>query len=155
MPLASLNLSQMEPHLLQVGDLLITRSGTIGITSVFPGYRMPVIPGAFSIRFRLKESLNPQYARVYFNAHQGRSLLLKEAQGGVQKNITGTAILKLNIPIPSLFEQKMICNRLAKLNKLILLEQEYVRQLTSVKSGLMQDLLTGKVRVQVDEQDAP
>src|SRR5262245_34832399 len=55
MPLARLNEDDFANHLLKPGDLVITRSGTCGIAAVFEGFSLPVLPGAFLIRFRLND----------------------------------------------------------------------------------------------------
>jgi type I restriction enzyme S subunit len=47
MPCASLDTKAFEAHFLKQGDLLITRSGTIGIPAVFDEFDVPVIPGHF------------------------------------------------------------------------------------------------------------
>ena len=87
MPLARLDESRFENHLLHPGDLVITRSGTCGIAAVFEGHPIPVLPGAFLIRFRLKASSDPQFYRYYFNSPNGRKHILSVARGAVQQNL--------------------------------------------------------------------
>lgn len=63
-PMADLDVDDYGSHVLKTGDLLISRSGTTGIACVFDEQPVPMLPGAFLIRFRLKESLHPEFARV-------------------------------------------------------------------------------------------
>src|SRR5262252_7288458 len=64
MPLARLDLSKLQQHILRKDDLVVTRSGRVGTTAVFKGFRLPVLPGAFLIRFRLKrEVADPRFYR--------------------------------------------------------------------------------------------
>ena len=52
-------------HILEDGDLLITRSGTCGIVSIFKEQTIPMIAGAFLIRFKIKDVFNNEYiARI-------------------------------------------------------------------------------------------
>ena len=67
-PLAKLDESKFEKHFLEVGDLVITRSGRIGTTGIFEGADFPVIPGAFLIRFRLYKTVNPYFYKYFFNS---------------------------------------------------------------------------------------
>jgi type I restriction enzyme S subunit len=54
MPQARIQSERFQKHFLQPGDFLVTRSGTCGIAAVFASYQIPVLPGAFLIRFRLR-----------------------------------------------------------------------------------------------------
>jgi type I restriction enzyme S subunit len=147
MPRARLSEAQFRSHLLEPGDLLITRSGTCGIASVFPGFGLPVVPGAFLLRFRLNERVLPQYARYYFNSRAGRAQLLGEAEGGVQKNIRGSSVLRLRVPFPPMERQRRAVAVLDSIADRLRAEEAYLAKLTLQKQGLMHDLLTGRVRV--------
>ena len=57
------------------------------------------------------------------------------------------------IPIPSIEEQQQIVSILSSFEKKIEVEQLSLIQLQNLKKGLMQSLLTGKVRVKVDEAE--
>jgi type I restriction enzyme S subunit len=147
MPLASLDAYQFADHFLQPGDLLISRSGTCGIAAVFPGYGAPVLPGAFLIRFRLDARLRPDFSRMYFNSPTGRQRLILLAEGGVQKNLRGSAILKFRIPVPEGTEQHRIVEKLGSTDERISAEEKVRLKLNNVKVGLAADVLTGRVRV--------
>ncbi|WP_041082636.1 restriction endonuclease subunit S [Thermotoga profunda] len=54
---------------------------------------------------------------------------------------------KVLIPLPSLPEQKRIASILSQIDEVIEKEQKYKEKLERIKKGLMEDLLTSKVRV--------
>lgn len=149
-PFAKLDFKTFEKHLLKENDLLITRSGTVGLVSIYKKQLFQVIPGAFLIRFRLRNSLNPEFLRYYFKNENGRQQLFDIAEGGVQKNIRGSSILKLNVPVPKEDEQIQIINKLHKNEEYISIYLNALYKLQSLKTGLMQDLLSGKVRVKTN-----
>ena len=66
-----------------------------------------------------------------------------------QPKLTQSRILSVEIPIPPLPEQKQIASILTSVVNKIQKEQEYKQQLQQLKKGLMQQLLTGRRRVQV------
>jgi type I restriction enzyme S subunit len=147
MPRAAINPSTFSEHLLQRGDLVISRSGTCGVTGVFSGHEIPVVPGAFLIRFRLTDLRTNQFFRRYFNSSLGRPRLEKLSEGGVQKNIKGSDVLGLVVPILPSDEAELIADRVLAVEKNIQLNAIQLHKLRQSKAGLMDDLLTGRVRV--------
>lgn len=147
MPRAAIHPSIFSEHLLQRGDLVISRSGTCGVTGVFSGHELPVVPGAFLIRFRLTDLRTNQFFRRYFNSSLGRPRLEKLSEGGVQKNIKGSDVLGLVVPILPSDEAELIANRVLDVEKDIQLNAFQLHKLRRSKAGLMDDLLTARVRV--------
>lgn len=147
MPRAAIHPSTFFEHLLQIGDLVISRSGTCGVTGVFAGHEIPVVPGAFLIRFRLIDLRASQFFRRYFNSPLGRPRLEKLSEGGVQKNIKGSDVLGLVVPILPPDEAEFIAGRVLAVEKDIQSNAIQLEKLRQSKAGLMDDLLTGRVRV--------
>jgi type I restriction enzyme S subunit len=147
LPRANLDLGEYAHHFLKEGDVVVSRSGTIGVTTVFSSYEVPVIPAAFMIRFRMLTTMNPTFIRFLFNSPNGRRLIYSKMAGGVQSNITSTSLASMEIPIPNPEEQGEICRILGETNELLAQTQLQLNKLNSLKSGLMQDLLTGRVAV--------
>lgn len=147
MPRAAIAPSAFKEHLLQRGDLVISRSGTCGVTGVFDGHDLPVVPAAFLIRFRLVDARLSGFYRRYFNSQLGRPYLERLAVGGVQKNIKGSDVLRLCVPTPPADEAREIEARIQSAVNVIDDNQRLSAKLTTLKSGLMNDLLTGQVRV--------
>ncbi|WP_438031575.1 restriction endonuclease subunit S [Sorangium sp. So ce204] len=117
MPLAKLDLSKFEQHILKVNDLVITRSGRVGTAAVFTGFQIPVLPGAFLVRFRLHRNVaDPFFFRYLFNSPMGRNLIGTIATGSVQQNINITSINSLRVPVPPLAEQRAIASILGSLD---------------------------------------
>lgn len=69
------------------------------------------------------------------------------ANKNAQPVISGEKIYSIKIGMPNLLEQKQISKILFKQDELIEKEKQYLEKLKKLKAGLMEDLLTGKVRV--------
>ncbi|NHN37085.1 restriction endonuclease subunit S [Pseudomaricurvus alcaniphilus] len=120
MPEANVEEEKFSNHYLQVGDLVISRSGRIGTTAIFNGYHKPVLPGAFLIRFRLDTSkASPLFYRYFFNSVEGQQLLHSVARGAAQQNINITNVRNLFIPLPPLETQELIAEILSCYSDLI------------------------------------
>jgi type I restriction enzyme, S subunit len=143
MPRARLELAGIQQHLLQPGDLVVSRSGSCGIAAVFEGFELPVLPGAFLIRFRFRARALPQFLRFYVNSEIGAARMARIAEGGVQKNIRGTEINRLPIPVPPGREQAAIVEMIQCADAAILHEARFREKMRLEKQGLMHDLLTG------------
>ena len=68
---------------------------------------------------------------------------------GRNKTLGQSEFLKLQIPVPGIDEQRKIAACLDKVDEEILLYEKKLSELKVQKKGLMQQLLTGKIRVQV------
>lgn len=156
-PLALLDELEFENHLLHKDDLVISRSGTVGITGIFEGYHLPVLPGAFLIRFRLKKtSISPLFTKLYFNSFQGQKKLLGLAAGGVQKNLKGSSILKMSLCFPTLPEQQKIASFFSTVDKKIEQLTRKKELLEQYKKGVMQKIFSQEIRFKDDNgQDYP
>lgn len=137
---------------LNIGDLLFARRSL-----VFEGAGLCVIvrhlpgPSTFEssiIRARVRETVALpefvcQFLRGKASSAQRRTLIRQVAVSGVSSD----DIRQLFIAIPSLSEQELIVDRQHSAQEQINLEQNTVSKLRKQKSGLMNDLLTGRIRV--------
>ena len=77
--------------------------------------------------------------------------IMEKSVGSDQPFINITALRKLKLPIPTLNEQHKIAAILDENDECIGTHNKYLEHLFNLKHGLMQDLLTGRVRVKPDE----
>jgi len=77
----------------------------------------------------------------------------RESQGAVMDAIQSSTLRTLRLPVPDINEQKLILKRYLTCHSKITSEQNKLEKLKKQKVGLMQDLLTGKVPVKIDEPD--
>lgn len=102
---------EMEKYLLtsrvSIGDILITRSGTIGVCSVVGETHDGFAFGSFMIRFALFDIL-PKYVSYLINSFIGKVYFERNKIGAIQGNITIPTIKSLQIPIPEIHKQIQI-----------------------------------------------
>ncbi|WP_146075852.1 restriction endonuclease subunit S [Vibrio jasicida] len=146
-PYANLDISEYEEHILKEGDLLITRSGTCGIPCIFTEQEKPIIAGAFLIRFQLNNKIESKFLHEVLKYAPIQSDIKRMAAGGVQKNLTGTSLKKLSMPVPPLPEQRKIAQILSTWDRGIVTTEKLIDASKLQKKALMQQLLTGKKRL--------
>ena len=68
-----------------------------------------------------------------------------------QPLITQSLLNALEVPLPPLHEQQIIARIISQVDQVIEKGKKYKQKLERIKKGLMEDLLTGKVRVKISE----
>lgn len=143
---------ELEGAALEPGDVVITRAGTVGRTDVFPEYARKGIMDSSLIRLKLdQQRVRPEYLSTYISDSSISQFQIKSmSHGGTRININNQIIKSLSVPLPPLSEQDQISEHLRLAQEKIDQEREAKQKLEDLKRGLMQDLLTGKVRVDPD-----
>jgi len=94
-----------------------------------------------------KEKANVGF--IYWKLLDVARKIVSLSQGSTIKGILKNDLANQNIALPPLSEQTRIANMLMNIETNIEQNQTYLSHLQELKKGLMQDLLTGKVRVTV------
>ncbi|MFA5812998.1 MAG: restriction endonuclease subunit S [Patescibacteria group bacterium] len=94
------------------GDLLISRSGSVGIVVVVPKEAEGFAFGSFMIKFCLNTKINKQYISAWLNSEASRKLIEREKIGAIQGNITIETIKNFDIPIPPLSVQNEVVKKI-------------------------------------------
>lgn len=128
------------------GDILFGMIGTIGNPVIVNKEFEFSIKNVALIKFN-NSSINNKYILNLLKSTIIENQFLKLSNGGVQKFIALSMIRELKIPVPKVEEQERIALILSELDKKIDEYENRKQKLEEVKKGLMQQLLTGKIRV--------
>ena len=88
-----------------------------------------------------------RYVSCFFQGHLYREQLEIVLEGSTLNNLSGRDILSLKIPQPTRLEQEAIAEVLGDVGAQIAAAKKLSVKLKAKKSGLMQSLLTGKIRL--------
>ena len=132
----------------EVGDLILSIAATIGVPKIV---NIPAcIHDGFVLITGYSDTTNGDF--LYHYLSMLTSLLASGGQPGTQKNINSELVREIEIPTPDIPEQQKIADVLTIADEEILYWSSIAESLTKQKRGLMQQLLTGTVRVQVGER---
>jgi type I restriction enzyme S subunit len=132
-----------------VGDVLFSMIGTVGMTAIvkkeYPPFAIKNVglfktEGNSTLAFWLYYYFQSIFAQRYINDN---------LKGTTQKYIPLYALRKFPIVLPSISEQQRITEILLTIDKKLELERKRKEKLERIKKGLMDLLLTGKIRVGV------
>lgn len=102
-------------YLLQDGDLLIPARGTAIRVAIFKEQSYPCIASSNLIVIRsTDESLSTTFLKLFFDSPLGRKILVSRQQGTVIMNISYKELNHIEIPLPSIEEQRFIAEEYEK-----------------------------------------
>jgi type I restriction enzyme S subunit len=101
--------------------------------------------------FELHETLDSDYFSHWLRTGEARKRIGLAAQGSVRDTVSFGDLSSIPVPIPPLEAQQQIARALSSAKKELSLLKSEIDLLTRQKRGLMQKLLTGEWRVQVEE----
>ena len=105
---------KIEQFRVKPGDLLVTRTGSIGVMAVFDGTYL-AIPSAYLIRFRFNETLRTRFAYYRLASPKGQAELGLSATAVTQPNVNAEAIKRIQLELPTVQEQDQIIQRVERL----------------------------------------
>jgi type I restriction enzyme, S subunit len=131
---------------IHMGDLVTVRVGNPGLTLVVP----PELDGsncASVMIVRGHDRFDSNWLCSAMNSQQGKSQFTAVQYGTAQKQFNISHAVKFRFAVPPVHEQRQIAGILSSLVGEARANEESLIQFQRLKSGLLQDLLTGKVRV--------
>ena len=140
-----------KPYILSEGDVLFARTGaTVGKTytykkkdgiCAFAGYLIRFLPD--------EERLNTDFLFYYTHSFNYWRWLKSIYTEGVQPNVNAEQYSRMLLIKPPILEQQKIASILLNVDNSAQRQQSYRQLLAVLKKGLMQNLLTGKIRIKV------
>nr|WP_157554210.1 restriction endonuclease subunit S [Herbidospora sakaeratensis] len=138
--------------LLSDGDLLMSRANTrdlVGLAGIYSGVGVPCIYPDLIMKLSPGGTCRAEYLELQLRSHGLRRQIQAIAQGTSESmvKISGSSVQDLMVRIPSLEEQDRVLGVAHASKAAIRRLEEERNRLQLLKRGLMEDLLTGRVRV--------
>jgi type I restriction enzyme S subunit len=156
--LVDINEKEFSRNQVKYGDVFFTRSSlklegiaycNINLSKdndiTYDGHLMRVRPD--------KNRVHPKYLAHFCLSDHARKFFMAAAKHSTMTTIGQADIASLEIALPPLSEQEEIISVISAVECRIKIVNTRLQQKTALKKALMQDLLTGKVRVQVDTRE--
>lgn len=134
-------------------DVFFTRTSEtpdeVGISSVLLEDIENCVFSGFVLRGRPKnEMLHPLYCKYCFSTDAIRKAIITNCTYTTRALTNGKQLSAIEIPIPPLEEQKAIAEALSDIDALIDSFEKLIEKKKAIKQGAMQELLTGKRRLE-------
>ncbi|CAN2047900.1 type I restriction enzyme, S subunit [Candidatus Magnetomoraceae bacterium gMMP-13] len=150
--LVNSNETERKMYELKKGDVLFIRSSVkpegVGLTCLIKNNLKETVFSGFIIRYRDNGVLCNEYKEHCFHSSYFRKKLIESSTVSANTNINQEALKKLTISYPiSKFEQTRIATILSDMDNEIKAVEKKLAKYKMLKQGLMQNLLTGKIRL--------
>lgn len=133
----------LERYKVRTGDIIVTRSGTVGISALAEKDFNNVVFGSYLIRVKLNtEKVFPKFIHQFMQSNLYWNQISTASAGSTLRNIKLPTLKNLKIPLPSLHEQRKIAHVLTTIDKAIEEVDKAIKKAEKIKKGLMQELLT-------------
>lgn len=131
------------------GDVLITKDGTIGKVAFLNEIPMQgtLNSGVFVIRPKNHDKIDSVFLSLIFKSFWFDSFLEQITSGSTIVHLYQKDFVKFDFPLPSKEEQNAIANVLSSMDKEIETLNTKLEKYRNLKTAMMQQLLTGKIRL--------
>ena len=132
------------------GDVLVTKDGTIGKVAFLNEIPMEgtLNSGVFVVRSKDLKKIDSVYLSLVFKSSWFDNFLDEITSGSTIVHLYQKDFVKFNFPIPSsIEEQTAIANVLSDMDTEISALETKLAKYRKLKTGMMQQLLTGKIRL--------
>ncbi|WP_405644051.1 restriction endonuclease subunit S [Streptomyces uncialis] len=142
---------RLRGHALASGDLLMTRTGTVGSCALVTGAESGWLHHMNLIRLRPRRTgdggvlVSPSYLVACLSATAARTWIGTRSAGMVIPSISMQALASFQVPLPPLEEQQRIGRTLAALDEKIRLHTEIVNTTKELRSVVADLLVTGNL----------
>ncbi len=141
---------ELSAFSVQADDVLISLVGTIGKCLIIPkGYEMGIINPRL-ILMRLNKLCTSKFLQYLLSSKTVQEQLQQTQQGGTMGVLSASVLKPLKLRIPPITEQENITEIFGSIDDRIINLNSKLSQIQYLKKSLMQNLLTGKVRVKVN-----
>lgn len=146
------NDKRLTGAMLSTGDLLISRANTralVGLVGVYKDVGVPCIYPDLMMRLVPSSDTCAEFLQFVLQSPRSRRQIQAHAVGTSESmvKISGQIVSALLVALPKKAEQVRILERLASCDERLATESDKATVLREVKVGLMDDILTGRVRV--------
>jgi type I restriction enzyme S subunit len=144
-----------SPFLLRDGDLLIARTGfTAGKSYLYRSEDGECSFASYLVRFHIDEKRAlPEYVFLWAQGNEFWRWVNRTIREVGQRNISAREYAQHRLWIPPISTQRAIVGRLWSVSQTVRTERDRLTKLREIKLGLMDDLLSERMRLPVGDDD--
>jgi len=153
MAFIDLNKEDFERYRVRKGDILFNRTNTVELVGKVGIFSLEgdFVFASYLVRLVSSEGNDPRFLNYYLNSYEGQSRIAAKVTPSIgQANVNTRSLKSVWTVRPPEDEQVAIADRLDTFFDLIAAKQTKIAALQRLKKALMQNLLTGRIRLPVE-----
>ncbi|WP_429108223.1 restriction endonuclease subunit S [Aeromonas veronii] len=134
------------------GDLVYCLRGSLGKFGVVPDdFGMGAIASSLVIVRPITSRTSCEFISEYFKSDISKRMVSLWAGGAAQPNLGAKELANFLVPLPNNLEQTAIATILSDMDSELTALEQKLAKARDVKQGMMQQLLTGRIRLPVEQ----
>ena len=130
----------------KVGDILLVTVGSAGVSCLIDKEIVCIAQNIIAVR--LKKMVDPKYFYYFTQTEKFKKQVAAVLMGAVQPSLKVPHLMKFEINIPSTKEEQTeIGNLIWDIDSYICEQEQKLTKARQIKQGMMQELLTGRIRL--------
>lgn len=144
--------TEVAKYVLQKNDLTMTMNDKTAVGAIIGRVLLidsdhTYVYNQRTMLLRCKEHLNPNFAFHLINSDRIHKKIVNLAKPGTQIYVNTDDIVLLDLEVPNLDEQKRIAEIFSSIDVEIFALEAKLAKYQQIKQGMMQNLLTGRIRL--------
>nr|WP_075518701.1 restriction endonuclease subunit S [Moritella viscosa]SHN95954.1 Type II restriction-modification enzyme [Moritella viscosa] len=144
------NSAEGKRTLVQTGDVLISITADLGVIAVVNDDIGEAYVNQHVSLVRLNDLKISRWVGHFLSFEESQKQFTANNDSGAKAGLNLTAIRNMQVALPPIQEMNQIVKALDSIDSSIAMKRTKLAKITDTKKALMQDLLTGKVRVKLD-----
>lgn len=137
--------------ILKENDILTVQTGVFtGLSCMVPRIFEGANCHSLLITRTKPRILNPEFLCHFLNSEIGKNIIRRHNSGWARDHLLLADLRRIKLPIPPIDEQHWIAGAISSSYKKVDLEEKEKARLERIKQGLMDLLLSGKIRARMD-----
>jgi type I restriction enzyme, S subunit len=139
---------RLSAYALKSGDIVFSRVGSVDRNSLISESESGWLFSGRLLRVRVnKERVYAPYLSFQFHTQSFKQLVLAVAVGQTMASLNTRILKNISVALPSLAEQTAIATVLSDMDTELAALESRLAKARHIKQGMMQELLTGKIRL--------
>lgn len=109
------NPSDLDKYQIQANDILISRAGSVGFSTLIKNVPFPTVFASYLIRFVPSNNIEPRYIAYFLQSAEYWQQISEASAGIAVSNVNAKKLSAISIPLAPLNEQKRIADKLDSL----------------------------------------
>ncbi|MGH3955937.1 MAG: restriction endonuclease subunit S [Mycobacterium sp.] len=140
-------LRRLPEYILRPGDIVFGRKGAVDRCGLVRENEDGYFLGSDGIRLRLGSGIDPEFLTYQFQSSRVRNWLISNSSGTTMASLNQEILGRVHVNLPTLLEQRRAAKGLNAADDLIAALERLIVKKQAIKQGMMQQLLTGRIRL--------